>query len=190
MNSNYYFQEGVWEAKPEWKDLVSGLTKVGYDFVCPFTSGETYRSKCGNQICYMKYYNKNYKMKTVFAKCLARIKKLIWETSWNKYGGVMMKASPTIQEAGARGRLMRLIKIKMEAGHFTRFNWEQFKTYYNYDELSKHFLRRTKYVIPVAEMNLYDGIGIMYEAQLERDKIGTVSLNDDVMSVVRGFLIK
>jgi hypothetical protein len=39
-------------------------------------------------------------------------------------------------------------------------------------------------------MNLYDGIGIMYEAQLERDKIGTVSLNDDVMSVVRGFLIK
>ena len=81
----------------------------------------------------------------------------------------------------------------MEAGHLKSFRLEHIRKLAGDGSgypIQYFILQRTKYVIPVAEMNLYDGIGIMYEAQLERDKIGAVSLNDDVMSVVRGFLVK
>lgn len=190
MDGLYYFNMELNEFKPEWKKFSDEMWDIGYNWR-PSLMGFSIIGFDNSMNAYMRYYNKDYKMKTVFAKCLARISKLRWVAAWNKYGGVMMKASPTLKEAGARGRLMRIIKIKMLAGDFKRYDYQHLKNGpIDYGCIQYFILQKRKYVRPVAEMNLYDGIGIMYEAQLERDKIGAVSLNDDVMSVVRGFLIK
>ena len=102
-----------------------------------------------------------------------------------------MFATRSLKEQQKWWKLQRFVGNKIMLGHlkqFTTIGYGNDALYYAC--FCFFYIRKTKYLIPVAEMNLYDGIAILYEAQLDRDAVGAVSLCDDVLSVVRGFLEK
>jgi len=100
-------------------------------------------------------------------------------------GRQVVHVNRSLKESNKYCTLQWFVGNKVKLGHFKRFKGRD-----DANRRLNYFVEKTKYLIPVAEMNLYDGIAILYEAQLDRDTVGEVSLCDDVLSVVRGFLVK
>ena len=138
---------------------------------------------------YMKTHNPNYKSRTAYSKCMTRISHCKYvRTRWSIKRPIMW-VNRSMKECKKWWKLQRFVGKKIKLGHFKRFSTNGYRT--TADNFLCYFdVKKTKYRIPVDEMNLYDGITILYEAQLARDTVGSVSLCDDVLSVVRQFLVK
>ena len=139
---------------------------------------------------YMKTHNPNYKSRTAYTKCMARISHCKYVNVRWSIKRPIMRSNHSVKECEKWWKLQRFVGKKVKFGHFKRFSTNGYGPDANFLSFCYFRVKKTKYLIPVDEMNLYDGIAILYEAQLDRDKVGAVSLCDDVLSVVRQFLVK